>query len=290
MHETIEQLLDKGPVVTDGAWGTELMKKGMKTGECPEIWNLTNPDKVAEVAASYVDAGSRVILTNTFGGNRFVLSRYSMEDKVGEINTKGVAISKKAAGDRALVFASIGPSGKMLITKDVTEDALQEAFRVQATAIKDAGADAIIIETMTDINEALIAINEAKSTGLPLVASMVFDAGKEKDRTMMGHTIEEMAEKFESAGVDVLGSNCGKGIEGFIPICRKMRNNTNLPIWIKANAGLPEYKNGETVYNTTPEEYAGHVLPLIENGANFIGGCCGTNPDFIRAINEKLDC
>ena len=116
MHKTIEKLLDKGSVVTDGAWGTELMKKGMKAGECPEIWNLTNPDSVAEVAASYVDAGSRVILTNTFGGNRFVLSRYNMENKVREINTEGVAISKKAAGDRALVFASMGPSGKMLVT------------------------------------------------------------------------------------------------------------------------------------------------------------------------------
>ena len=289
MHKTIEELLDKGPVLTDGAWGTELMKKGMKAGECPEIWNLTQPEKVAEVAASYVDAGSRVILTNTFGGNRFVLSRYNMDNKVQEINREGVAISKKAAGSRALVFASMGPSGKMLIMKDVTESELRKAFQEQAEAIKDAGADAIVIETMTDINEALIAIEAAKTTGLALVASMVFDAGKEKDRTIMGNTIEEMAEKFASGGVDVLGRNCGKGIEGFLPVCRKMKKNTALPIWIKANAGSPEYKNGETVYNTTPEDYAAYVPMLIETGADFIGGCCGTNPDFIRAIKDKLD-
>ena len=289
MHKTIEELLDKGPVVTDGAWGTELMKKGMKAGECPEIWNLTQPEKVAKVAASYVDAGSRVILTNTFGGNRFVLSRYNMDNKVQELNREGVAISKKAAGSRALVFASMGPSGKMLIMKDVTESELRKAFQEQAEAIKDAGADAIVIETMTDINEALIAIEAAKTTGLALVASMVFDAGKEKDRTIMGNTIEEMAEKFASGGVDVLGSNCGKGIEGFLPVCRKMKKNTALPIWIKANAGSPEYKNGETVYNTTPEDYAAYVPMLIETGADFIGGCCGTNPDFIRAIKDKLD-
>ena len=199
-------------------------------------------------------------------------------------------ISKKAADDRALVFASMGPSGKMLIMKDVTESELREAFQEQAEAIKDAGADAIVVETMTDINEALIAIEAAKQTGLALVASMVFDAGKEKDRTIMGDTIEDMAEKFTSAGVDVLGTNCGKGIEGFIPVCEKMKRYTDLPLWIKANAGSPEYKNGETVYNTTPEEYAGHVPLLIEAGADFIGGCCGTNPDFIRAIKDKLAC
>ena len=290
MHETIKTILEKGPVVTDGAWGTELMKKGMKAKECPEIWNLTDPEKVVEVAKSYVDAGSRVILTNTFGANQFVLSRYNMKDTVREINIAGVDISKEAAGDKALVFASMGPSGKMLIMKDVTKTELQEAFNEQADAIKDAGADAIIVETMTDMEEALIAIAAAKKTGLPLVASMVFDAGKEKDRTIMGHTIEEMAEKFTSAGVDVLGTNCGKGIEGFIPVCKKMRASTDLPLWVKANAGSPEYVKGETVYNTTPEEYAAFIPLLVEAGADFIGGCCGTNPNFIRAIKEKLEC
>lgn len=290
MHETIKTILENGPVVTDGAWGTELMKKGMKAKECPEIWNLTDPEKVVEVAKSYVDAGSRVILTNTFGANRFVLSRYNMKDKVREINIAGVDISKEAAGDKALVFASMGPSGKMLIMKNVTETELQEAFNEQADAIKDAGADAIIVETMTDMEEALIAIAAAKKTGLPLIASMVFDAGKEKDRTIMGHTIEEMAEKFTSAGVDVLGTNCGKGIEGFIPVCKKMRASTDLPLWVKANAGSPEYIKGETVYNTTPEEYAAFIPLLVEAGADFIGGCCGTNPNFIRAIKEKLEC
>lgn len=290
MHETIKKLLGKGPVVTDGAWGTELMKKGMKTKECPEIWNLTDPQKVVEVAKSYVDAGSRVILTNTFGANRFVLARYNMKDKVREINMAGVKISKEAAGDKALVFASMGPSGKMLIMKDVTERELQEAFEEQADAIQTAGADAIIVETMTDINEALIAIAAAKQTGLALVSSMVFDAGKEKDRTIMGHTIEEMVEKFTSAGADVLGTNCGKGIEGFIPVCKKMRANTDLPLWVKANAGSPEYIKGETVYTTTPEEYAAHIPVIVEAGADFIGGCCGTNPDFIRAIKDKLEC
>jgi len=290
MHETIKTILEKGPVVTDGAWGTELMKKGMKAKECPEIWNLTDPEKVVEVAKSYVDAGSRVILTNTFGANQFILSRYNMKDTVREINIAGVDISKEAAGDKALVFASMGPSGKMLIMKDVTKTELQEAFNEQADAIKDAGADAIIVETMTDMEEALIAIAAAKKTGLPLVASMVFDAGKEKDRTIMGHTIEEMAEKFTSAGVDVLGTNCGKGIEGFIPVCKKMRASTDLPLWVKANAGSPEYVKGETVYNTTPEEYAAFIPLLVEAGADFIGGCCGTNPNFIRAIKEKLEC
>jgi len=289
MHKLIKKIMKKGPVVTDGAWGTELMKKGLKANECPEIWNLTDPEKVVEVARLYVDAGSRIILTNTFGANRFVLARYNKADQVREINNAGVEISKKAAGDHSLVFASMGPSGKMLIMKDVTAKQLQEAFEEQADAIAGAGADAIVIETMTDINEALIAISTAKKTGLPVVASMVFDSGKEKDRTMMGNTIEEMTDKFTAAGVDVIGTNCGKGIEGFIPVCKRIRSNTKLPLWIKANAGLPEYVKGETVYNTTAEEYASFIPLLVEAGANFIGGCCGTDPDFVRAIKEKIN-
>lgn len=288
MHRLIKELVDGGPVVTDGAWGTELMKKGLKPNECPEIWNLTHPDKVADVARLYVDAGSRIILTNTFGANRFILIRYNMSDQVKEINAVGVGISKQAAADRALVFASIGPSGKLLVMKDVTAGQLQESFEEQADAIAGAGADAIVIETMTDINEALIAISAARKTGLPVIANMVFDSGKEKDRTLMGDTIKEMIEKFSDAGVDALGTNCGKGIEGFIPVCKRMRSKTALPLWMKANAGLPEYVKGRTVYHTTAEEYAAFVPRLVESGANFIGGCCGTDPEFIRAIKERL--
>lgn len=288
MKNVIARLLEQGPVVTDGAWGTELIKRGLQKGECPERWNLKQPERVAEVPALYVEAGSRVVLTNTFGGNRYILEKHNLADKVRQINAAGVEISKKAAGDKALVFASIGPSGKMIVMKQVTAEELEDAFTEQAEAIADAGADAIVIETMIDMTEALAAIAAAKKTSLPIVANMVFDAGKQMDRTMMGNTPEEVAEKFAAVGVDVLGSNCGKGIEGFIPICRRMRAVTDLPLWMKANAGMPEIVNGETVYNVTPDQFAAKVPELIEAGANFIGGCCGTSPDFIKAVRAKI--
>jgi methionine synthase I (cobalamin-dependent) len=193
MNPVIAELLEHGPVITDGAWGTELMKQGLKRGECPERWNLEHPDRIWTVPARYVEAGSRVVLTNTFGGNRFILEKHNLSDKVREINAAGVRISKKAAGTKALIFASIGPSGKLIVMKQVTPEELEEAFTEQATALADAGADAIVIETMIDIQEALSAIAASRKTGLPVVANMVFDAGKNKDRTMMGNTPEEMA-------------------------------------------------------------------------------------------------
>lgn len=289
MHELIRSLIEEGPVLTDGAWGTELMKQGLKKKESPESWNLTYPEKVGRIPALYVAAGSRIVLTNTFGANRFILEKHGLADKVGQINRAGVRISKDAAKDRAYVFASIGPSGKVIVMKQVSVAELEDAFSEQAEAIAEAGADAIVIETMMDMAEAMAAITAAKKTGLPVVANMVFDAGKDKDRTMMGNTPEEVAEKFAAASVDALGSNCGKGIEGFIPICKRMRAVTALPLWMKANAGIPEVVKGQIVYNITPDQFAAHIPDLINAGANFIGGCCGTSPDFITAIKAKID-
>jgi len=288
MHSLIEKLIKTGVVITDGSWGTQLYARGLKQGENPDSWNLTYPEKVEEVARQYVEAGSQVILTNTFGANKYILDKFGLAMKVVEINIAGVEISKKAAGDRALVFATIGPSGKLLLTKEVTEDELQGAFEEQANAQAQAGADGLVIETMADIAEARIALKAAKSTGLPVIASMVFDSGKNKDRTMMGNTPEQVAEEFAGLGVDAVGANCGQGIEGFIAICKKLRSATDLPIWIKPNAGLPEVVEGEVVYRTTAQDFARFVPELVQSGANFIGGCCGTDQDFIREIKKTL--
>jgi methionine synthase I (cobalamin-dependent) len=288
MHAFIADLIKGGPVLTDGSWGTQIIKRGLQPRECPDSWNLTHPDRVEEVAREYVDAGSRVILTNTFGSNRYVLSKFGLADKVAEINIRGVEISKKAAGSRARVFASMGPSGKMLLTRDVTEDDLREAFEEQARAIAEAAPDAIVVETMMDLAEARIAAAAAKQTGLPVLACLVFDAGKGKDRTMMGNTPEQAVEVLSSAGVDGLGANCGQGIEGFIPICSRMRSVTALPLWMKPNAGLPERVDGQTVYRTTAAEFVRFVPALVQAGANFVGGCCGTEQEFIREIGNTL--
>jgi methionine synthase I (cobalamin-dependent) len=288
MHATIAQLLNERPVLIDGAWGTELQKQGLKPGESPEALNLERPEIVEAVAKAYVDAGSRIIITNTFGGTCFTLERHGLADKVAEVNTAGAEISKRAAGDQALVFASVGPTGKMLMMGDVTEDELFDAFCVQAQALAAGGADGLVIETMSDLEEAKIALNACKATGLPVVASMVYDAGADLDRTMMGVTVEQATAELTEAGSDVIGSNCGQGIEGFVKLCATMKANTSLPIWIKGNAGLPEMIDGEPIYKTTPEEFASFAKPLIEAGADFFGGCCGTSPDFIRALKQSI--
>ena len=243
---------------------------------------------VEAVAASYVAAGSRVIITNTFGANRFTLERHGLADKVEEINRTGAEISKRAAGDKALVFASVGPTGKMLLMEEVTEEELFDAFSEQAQALAAGRADGLVIETMSDLEEAKIALQACKATGLPVVASMVYDAGTDLDRTMMGTTVEQATTELTEAGADVIGSNCGQGIAGFVKLCAKMKANTNLPIWIKGNAGLPEMIDGKAIYKTTPEEFASFAHPLIDAGADFIGGCCGTSPDFIRAMKSAL--
>lgn len=288
MHELIQQLTSAGPVVTDGAWGTQLQARGLGVGACPDEWNLSQPERVEEVAKAYVDAGSQIIITNTFGSTRILLARHNLDDRTVEINRSGAEISRRAAGDRAKVFASIGPSGKMLMMGEVTETELRDAFAEQARALADGGADALVVETMTDPAEAVLAVAAARETGLPVVACMTFDSGADLDRTMMGTTVEQAAEALTEAGADVIGSNCGQGIEGFVGLCRRLHAATDRPIWIKANAGLPEMVDGKTVYKQTPQGFADYIPELVEAGAAFVGGCCGTSPDFIAAVVKKL--
>ena len=288
MHELIAELTAGGPVITDGAWGTQMQARGLAVGACPDGWNLTNPDDVQAVAEAYVQAGSQVVITNTFGGTRFCLARHDLADKVVEINRTGAEISRRAAGEQAKVFGSIGPSGVMLMMGEASPEELRDAFAEQAQALADGGADALVIETMSDPAEAKIAVEAVKPIGLPVVACMVFDSGKDLDRTMMGTTPEEAAQILTDAGADCIGSNCGQGIEGFVAICRRLHAATDRPIWIKANAGLPEMVDGETVYTQSPEGFADHVPALIEAGASFVGGCCGTAPAFITAVKERL--
>ncbi len=289
MHPLIESLVKNGPVVTDGSWGTQMQKRGLKRGQSPDSWNLSHADQVRAVAEQYINAGSQIILTNTFGASRLSLANFRLGDQAIEINMAGVRISKEAAADRAYVFASIGPTGRMLITRETTEEELQNVFEEQANAQARAGADGIIIETMIDIDEARIAAMAAKQTGLPVIVSMVYDSGEDKDRTMMGNSPEEVVAEISKIGVDGFGANCGQGIEAFLPICRRMRQATDLPIWIKPNAGLPEVVDDGVVFRTTPREFVQYVPDLIQAGANFIGGCCGTDQEFVKAIRQTVE-
>jgi methionine synthase I (cobalamin-dependent) len=288
MHAVLEAMLAAGPVVTDGAWGTQLQERGLPVGDCPDAWDLSQPERVEEVARAYVEAGSQIILTNTFGGNRFVLSRHGLGDQVAAINRAGVEISRRAAAGRAKVFASLGPSGVMLMMGEVSAEQLQAAFVEQAEAMAAAGADGIVVETMTDPAEARLAVVAAARTGLPVIACMTFDSGAKQDRTMMGTTPEQAAEQLIEAGADCVGANCGHGIAGFVEICRRLHEASGRPVWIKANAGMPEMRDGKAAYSQTPTEFAAHAPRLVEVGAGFLGGCCGTTPAFIRAVAQRL--
>lgn len=288
MHKLTERLAVEKPVLTDGAWGTELQNRGLGVGECPDLWNLEHPDRVAELAQSYVEAGSRVILTNTFRANRIALAPTGQAQHTKEINRAGVEISLQAAKGRALVFAAIGPSGKLLCSDEVTKEELQEAFSEQVRAAAAAGADGIVVETMSDLDEARLAVMAARETGLPVVACMTFDSGKNRTQTIMGTTLKEAAETLTAAGADVIGANCGQGIDHYLELYTGLCSATDRPIWLKPNAGSPELVDCRTVYKTTPEEFARAASSLVQAGAKFIGGCCGTTPAFIRALHEML--
>lgn len=279
----LNDLVSSAPVVADGALGTELQARGLSAGELPDEWNLSHPGVIEDVIRAYVDAGSQVVLTVTFRANRVTLAGHGLADRLVEINRAGVEIARRAAAGKARVFASVGPTGKLLMMGDITAEDMRAAFSEQCRVVADAGADAILLETMTDLDEAKIAVAAAKETGLPVGCSMVFDTGKKKDRTMMGATPEAVASELEASGADFLGANCGVGIQGYIEVCRRLRAATKKPLWIKANAGLPEIVDGKAVYRTTPDEFASHIPALIEAGADFVGGCCGTDPNFIRA-------
>jgi methionine synthase I (cobalamin-dependent) len=275
-------------LILDGAWGTELQARGLAAGECPDGWNLTHPECVAAVAAAYADAGSEIILTNTFRSNRIALAGYGLARNAAELNKTGVAISKDGAGGRARVFGSVGPSGKILAAGEITEDELRAAFTEQVDAMAAAGVDGIVVETMSEPAEAIIAVKAAKATGKLVVASMAYDSGKKKDRTMTGATPEQAAALLEEAGADVIGANCGCGVELYVGICARLKAATSKPLWIKANAGLPHVIDGQTRYHMAAPEFAGYAQALRAAGASYVGGCCGTSPEFIRALRAVL--
>ena len=277
-----QELLDGGLIITDGAWGTELQARGLAPGTNPDSWNLIHPDRVEEVARAYVEAGSQIILTNTFRANAVAMATVS-ESELDEINRAGVAISRRAA-PAVRVFASIGPTGKMLVSGEISPEEMSVAFRAQAASLALGGADALLVETMSDIEEARLAVEAARQTGLPVVASFAFDSGKNKDRTMMGATPEAVAAAMEAAGAAAVGANCGVGIERGVPICPRLRAATSLPIWIKPNAGLPNVEGTLLRYETTAEFFASHLGALLDAGASFLGACCGSNPEFIRTL------
>lgn len=274
------------PVVGDGAMGTMLQAQGLQAGACPELWNVENPKAIRAVHAAYIEAGSRMIGTNTFGGNRIKLEAYGLSDRVRELNFAGVALAREAAGPDNFVAASIGPTGKFLEPLgDMTFDEAADIFAEQAQAQADAGADAILMETFTDLGETKAALAGALRTGLPCFCTMAFDTG---GRTMMGVDPVTAAVQLTEAGASGVGANCGLGPAETMDIIRLMREATSELIIAQPNAGVPQIVGGETVYNSTPEEMASYAVQFAQIGVNIIGGCCGSTPDHIRAIAAAI--
>lgn len=233
-----------------------------------------------------------MIETNSFGGTAFKLEHYKLADRVSELNEAAARISRDAAGDDKWVIASIGPTGKMLVTEEVTEDELYNVFKEQSVALEKGGADAVCIETMSAIDEALLAIKAARdNTDLEIICTFTFELTvKDEYRTMMGVTPVEAAKAAIEAGADIIGTNCGNGFERMIEIVREIRTAIpDQPILVHANAGLPKNIDGVDVFPETPEQMAALVPALIDAGANIIGGCCGTTPDHIKAMKQAIE-
>jgi 5-methyltetrahydrofolate--homocysteine methyltransferase len=291
MGKIIDQIKKGKVLVSDGAWGTFLQQKGLKLGECPEEWNITHPDEVFDIAKSYIDAGADMIETNSFGGTIFKVEKYGLGDKVFELNKAAAAISRKAAGDK-FVIGSVGPTGKILMMGDVTEEELYDAFKEQVKGLEAGGVDAIMIETMTDLDEARLAIRAAKeNTNCEVFCTMTFDKTVQGEfRTMMGVSPTEMVNTLIDAGAELIGANCGNGIADMIGIVEEIRKaNSEIPVLVHANAGMPHYHDGQTVFPETPDEMANLVPKIIAVGANVIGGCCGTTPGHIYRVREMVD-
>ncbi len=291
MGVLIDRLSQKKLLVSDGAWGTMLQEAGLQAGDCPEQWNVTEPEKVKAVAKAYADAGSDLILTNTFGGSAYKLGKMGLGDQVEAFNAAGAKLSLEAAGE-SLVAGSVGPTGEFLEPYgDATEEEMQGVFSRQISAMLEAGLRVICVETMSALEEAACAIRAAKALdpSVDVICTMTFDLNPTGYRTMMGVSPDQAAGTLAEAGADVIGSNCGNGVERMVDLTAQLRKVCQKPILIHANAGAPELVEGKTVFRQSPEDFAARVAQLAQAGASIIGGCCGTTPDHIRAICAEID-
>ncbi len=267
-----------------------LQRHGLEPGGSPELFNLDHPEIVQQMAAEYFAAGSDIVLTNSFGGSRFMLKKYGAEDRVHEVNKKAAQNARAAAPPGKYVAGSIGPTGEFIEPLgNVSEDELYEAFVEQVTAFAEGGADAVMVETQLGLEEAALAVRAAKEhTDLVVMSTMVFDLGPRGFFTMFGVTPKQAVEGLQAAGADVVGTNCGNGIDRMVEIAEKMRAVTDGYLVVQSNAGIPSIVKGEVCYPESPEYMTEGYKKLLKLGVNILGGCCGTGPDHIKALSVAV--
>lgn len=291
MGRFLEAVRLRGLLAGDGGMGSALLARGLTPGEAPERWNLTRPGDVEAVHRSFVDAGAEVLETNTFGGSRVVLERYGLGEKVAEVASAAVAAARRAAGAAGvLVAGSMGPSGKLLQPYgDATEVELAGSFAEQAAALAEAGADLLVVETMTSLAEARLAVSAARSTGLDVVATMTFNETRRGPFTIMGEAPAACAAGLLEAGACAVGCNCGVGTVSILRVLEAFRASTVAPLAAWPNAGLPRTVDGRTVYDEAPEAFATFVRGAAALGAVWLGGCCGSAPAHVAAVRSAVD-
>ena len=289
MHRLLERL-SRGPMVSSGAVGTMLQAKGLPPVTTLEEYNLSHPEAVAEIHRAYCEAGAEMIGTNTFGANPLKLRKARLADKAYDFNYQGAKIARAAAPKEVLVFAAIGPSGEFLAPLgEISPEEMYEIYKGQILALAEGGADLLSLRTFTDLEEMRIAVRAAKeNTQLPVIATMTFDLGQKGFRTMMGVDVKAAIEGMTGAGAEVIGSNCGRGMEEMVPLMGEMRVQFKGYLTAQPNAGLPQLVDGKAKYTQSPEEFASWVPRLLEAGVSIIGGCCGTTPDHTRKVAEAL--
>lgn len=290
MPSSILEQLKTEILVSDGAMGTELQSRGLPPGYCPEEFNFTHPEIVQQIHREYFEAGSDIVTTNSFGSNRFRLREFGFESRVREICKRAVELAQEARPAGKYIAGSIGPTGQILEPLGTTPIAeVQDAFREQVNALAEGGVDIFFIETMMAIEEAELAVMEAKErTGLPVAATMTFELGPRGFRTRWGVDIAAAIQRLIDAGADIVGANCGKGFDQMVDIVKEMRALTTKPILAQPNAGLPRWSEGKAEYAETPESIIPKVEKILLNGANIVGGCCGTRPGHIRTIRQVV--
>jgi 5-methyltetrahydrofolate--homocysteine methyltransferase len=277
-------------LLLDGGLGTQLIDLGLEQGQAPEWWVLEHPDRVETVHRRYVEAGSDIVQTCTFGGCPPKLASVGLDGRCAEVNRAAAEIARRAAGDRALVAGDVGPSGKMFPPMgDATEEALVDAFREQVEALVQGGVDLISVETMFDLREAKAAVQAARESGLPVLASMTFEAKKRGAFTIIGDALVSALQALHEAGADGVGLNCSVGSDEMVPMVTEAAAALACPLVAQPNAGQPQVTSQGVVYDAEPDAFIADLMEMVSAGARIVGGCCGTTPDFIRAARAALD-